>query len=109
MTVAEQSEAPDWGRRYGWLFAAVWLFYLGEPVSALTKQPSATWRVVGLVAVAAFAISYMLMVRLASMVRHSAVRARPFVLRPFSHHILLHRVLYKIDRFLYIIRMNPEE
>ena len=81
MTVAEQSEAPDWGRRYGWLFAAVWLFYLGEPVSALTKQPSATWRVVGLVAVAAFAISYMLMVRLASMVRHSAVRARPFVLR----------------------------
>src|SRR5207249_854095 len=34
--------------------------------------------------------------------------ARPFVLRPFSHHIPLHRVLYKIDRFLYIARMNPE-
>src|SRR3954451_11736673 len=81
MTVVEQAEAPDWGRRYGWLFAAVWLFYLSEPVGALTRQPNTTWRVVGLVAVAAFAVSYLSVVRLGSIVRGSPARTRPFVLR----------------------------
>ncbi|WP_245665989.1 sensor histidine kinase [Actinoplanes subtropicus] len=79
--MAEQSERYDWGRRYGWLFAAVWLFYLGEPVGALSKHPDPVWRVVGLVAVAAFGVSYLLMVRLASLVRNSPVRTRPFVAR----------------------------
>ena len=81
MTVAEQSEAPDWGRKYGWLFASVWLFYLGEPAGALTKQPNATWRAVGLVAVVGFAVAYLLMVRMASALRNSPNRPRPFVVR----------------------------
>jgi two-component system sensor histidine kinase DesK len=80
MAMAPATE-HDWGRRYGWLFAAVWLFYLGEPFGALLKQPNMTWRAVGLVAVVAFAVAYLFMVRLAAVVRRSPVRTRPFVVR----------------------------
>jgi two-component system sensor histidine kinase DesK len=81
VVVVAPATDPDWGRRYGWLFAAVWLFYLGEPVNALTKQPDLTWRTVGLVAVALFAVSYLFMVRLASTVRRSPIRSGAFVAR----------------------------
>ncbi|HEX5200801.1 sensor histidine kinase [Paractinoplanes rhizophilus] len=72
---------PDWGRKYGWIFAAVWLFYLSETVSALLKQPDMLWRTVGLAAVVAFGVAYLLMVRLASLIRRSPVRTGPFVRR----------------------------
>jgi two-component system sensor histidine kinase DesK len=62
----------DGGWRYGWLFTAVWLFYLGENLSELLKQPDLVWRTVGLVALAAFAVCYLTMVRLASTIRQSA-------------------------------------
>jgi two-component system sensor histidine kinase DesK len=51
------------------VFAALWLFYLGETVGALLRQPDLTWRVVGLVAVVAFAFSYLAMVQLAGSMR----------------------------------------
>ncbi|MFI5892166.1 sensor histidine kinase [Actinoplanes sp. NPDC051513] len=64
------------GQRFGWIFAAVWLFYLAETVNALLKQPSMTWRVVGLVAVVLFAVAYMTMVRLAGVMRRTSAPAR---------------------------------
>lgn len=51
--------------RYGWVFAAVWLFYLSENVAALLRQPDMVWRTVGLAAVAGFAVGYVLLVRIA--------------------------------------------
>ena len=57
------------GAKYGWIFAAVWLFYLGETLNALLKQDIVLWRVVGIVALVGFAVSYLFMVRLASVMR----------------------------------------
>ncbi|MEU4238414.1 histidine kinase [Actinoplanes sp. NPDC026619] len=65
--------APYSGRRYGWVFAGIWLFYLGDNVGALLKQPNLMWRSTGLVAVAAFAASYLFMVRSASRVPAAAM------------------------------------
>jgi two-component system, NarL family, sensor histidine kinase DesK len=76
-----QDAEKEWGRRYGWLFAAVWLFYLTEPLNALTRQPNLTWRWVGTVGLVAFAVAYLLMVRLAATVRRSPGRSRPVVVR----------------------------
>ena len=50
------------GERFGWIFAAVWLFYLLDTVSALISQPSMPWRVIGLIAVALFGITYLMVV-----------------------------------------------
>jgi two-component system sensor histidine kinase DesK len=61
------------GYRFGWLFAAVWLFYLGDTVSELLRQQDMLWRTVGLIAVAAFAASYLFMVRSARDVRLALV------------------------------------
>ncbi|WP_305783296.1 sensor histidine kinase [Symbioplanes lichenis] len=48
--------------RLGWLFAAVWLFYLGENLSALRAADG--WRRdAGLAALALFAVTYLLAVR----------------------------------------------
>jgi two-component system sensor histidine kinase DesK len=48
-------------RRPGWLFAAVWLFYLGENLSAL--RDAGGWRRdVGMVALAGFAVLYLVLV-----------------------------------------------
>ncbi|HEX9999564.1 MAG TPA: hypothetical protein VGB74_03855, partial [Actinoplanes sp.] len=71
-------EKPDGARRYGWLFAAVWLFYLGENVKALLDQPNLWWRDVGLAAVAGFAVTYLYLVSLNRHLRHGQ---RPFRLR----------------------------
>jgi two-component system, NarL family, sensor histidine kinase DesK len=56
--------------RYGWVFAAVWLFYLTGNVQALLEQPDMMWRVTGLAAVAAFAAGYLYLVSRARHVRH---------------------------------------
>jgi two-component system, NarL family, sensor histidine kinase DesK len=61
------------GYRFGWLFAAVWLFYLGDTVGELQRQQDMLWRTVGLIAVAAFAASYLFMVRSARDVRLALV------------------------------------
>src|SRR5689334_2031232 len=96
MAMVAPATESDWGRKYGWLFASVWLFYLGETVNALTKQPNMFWRTVGLVAVVAFAAAYLYSVRLASLVRRSPVRAKPFVLRA-SIGIVIMLVLFGLQ------------
>jgi two-component system sensor histidine kinase DesK len=77
--VAARQKAKGW--RYGWLFAAVWLFYLVENVKALFEQPDMRWRTIGLVAVVLFAVTYLYMASIASYVR----RAQP--LRSRAHVI----------------------
>ncbi|BCJ49218.1 hypothetical protein Asp14428_06930 [Actinoplanes sp. NBRC 14428] len=49
------------GVRFGWLFAALWLFYLSENLSALLDRPADWQRGVGLAALAGFAVLYLSM------------------------------------------------
>jgi two-component system sensor histidine kinase DesK len=49
-------------RRYGWVFAAVWLVYLNENLSVLLARPDDWPRDVGLAALAGFAALYLLLV-----------------------------------------------
>jgi len=55
-------EAEQRGRRFGWLFAAVWLVYLNENLSALREGPAGWRRDVGLAALAGFAVLYLALV-----------------------------------------------
>ena len=57
--------------RFGWVFAALWLFWLNENVKALLHQPNMWWRDVGLVAVAGFAVSYLVLTGLMRRSRHA--------------------------------------
>ncbi|GAB2571916.1 histidine kinase [Paractinoplanes abujensis] len=63
--------------RYGWLFAGLWLFYLGGNVQALLDQPNLYWRVAGLAAVAGFAAGYLYLVARARHLRRGHRPARP--------------------------------
>ncbi len=45
--------------QWGWLFAAVWLVYLGETLDALLDRPGGWQRYVGLVALPVFAVAYL--------------------------------------------------
>ena len=70
------------GERYGWIFAAVWLFYLLDTVSALLSGPSMTWRVIGLVAVVLFGVTYLVVVKMSSVMRRSPLNLpRDYVVR----------------------------
>src|SRR5690242_13879869 len=60
---------PPRAARFGWVFAAVWLFYLGENLSALLDQPPGWRRDVGLAALAAFALLYLVMIGLLRRIR----------------------------------------
>ncbi|MFI5838532.1 sensor histidine kinase [Catenuloplanes sp. NPDC051500] len=53
--------------RFGWVFAAMWLFYLGGTVDVLRAQPDPYWRVIGLTSVAAFAVCFLFLM---SRIRH---------------------------------------
>jgi two-component system sensor histidine kinase DesK len=64
------SDTPGRGSRFGWGFAAVWLFYLIDNVKALLHQPNLWWRDAGLVAVAAFAVLYLAMTGVMRRERH---------------------------------------
>ncbi len=54
--LAERGNAPP--GRWGWVAAAVWLFYLAGPLNAILDQHGAT-QVVGLLTLALFALSYL--------------------------------------------------
>src|SRR3954447_5914152 len=70
------------GERYGWIFAAVWLFYLLDTVSALLARASMPWRVIGLVAVVLFGATYLLVVKMSSVMRRSPLNLpREYVVR----------------------------
>jgi len=75
------AQTPGKSRQFGWLFAGVWLFYLLENVNALTRQPNMVWRTVGLVAVALFAASYMILLRSMREVHGNGLRPRRFLIR----------------------------
>ncbi|KUL30840.1 sensor histidine kinase [Actinoplanes awajinensis] len=47
--------------RGGWVFGAIWLFYLGENLTALLDHPDGAWRDTGLAALALFAITYVVL------------------------------------------------
>ncbi|SDT48825.1 sensor histidine kinase [Actinoplanes derwentensis] len=47
--------------RHGWIFAAMWLFYLTGTVRALLDHPGGGWRDTGLVAITLFVIVYVLL------------------------------------------------
>src|SRR3954467_5855175 len=71
------------GERYGWIFAAVWLFYLLATVSALVAGASMPWRVIGLVAVVLFGATYLIVVKMSSAMRRSPLNLPPeYVVRP---------------------------
>jgi two-component system sensor histidine kinase DesK len=75
------AQNPGHGARFGWVFAAVWLFYLWNNVSALRAHPNGWARDVGLVAVAAFAVLYLFVISLMRQVRMGHDRSRGFVIR----------------------------
>jgi len=64
------SEAGRRGQRFGWVFATVWLVYLNENLRALLAHPAGWQRDVGLVALAGFAVLYLLLVGWLSQLRH---------------------------------------
>lgn len=62
-TSFEVPEHP--GRRWGWLMSGIWIFYLASPFSDLVTHPLPIWvRVVGCVLTVAFAVTYVLSLRL---------------------------------------------
>jgi two-component system sensor histidine kinase DesK len=76
--------------RFGWVFAAVWLFYLSENLNALLRHPNGWERDVGLVALAAFGLTYVVVVGELRALRHSvAVRTRRLLVRQWSALALL--------------------
>jgi two-component system sensor histidine kinase DesK len=79
VTVA--ADTPWRGARYGWIFAAVWLFYLTDNIQALLAHPGQVARVGGLVAVAGFAALYLYLVALTRQVRGTQQRPRSFLIR----------------------------
>jgi two-component system sensor histidine kinase DesK len=84
------ARTPGAGARFGWLFAAIWLFYLGENLSALLKRDNGWERDVGLVALAAFTVMYMVVVAQLREVRHrQRVRTPRVVLRIWAGLIML--------------------
>jgi two-component system sensor histidine kinase DesK len=57
--------------RFGWIFAAVWLIYLNENLTALLGRPAGWRRDLGLVALAGFALLYLALVARVSRIRHA--------------------------------------
>ncbi len=65
--------------RHGWIFAAAWLFYLNENLSALLRRPNDWQRDVGLVALAGFAVGYLFVVAVLRQVRRDRPDRPPAV------------------------------
>jgi two-component system sensor histidine kinase DesK len=57
------------GFRHGWIFAAIWLFYLNENLTALLRRPNDWQRDLGLVALAGFGGAYLLAVAVMRQIR----------------------------------------
>jgi two-component system sensor histidine kinase DesK len=77
------SVSPPRAARFGWVFAAVWLVYLGENLSALLDQPNGWRRDVGLAALAGFAVLYLATVSVVRQIRNDGGwrRSGPVVAR----------------------------
>ncbi|GAB1691792.1 sensor histidine kinase [Krasilnikovia sp. M28-CT-15] len=78
---------PERGNRYGWAFAAIWLFYLGANLHALLNHPGGWARTVGLAALAGFAGLYLVAVSaLRGLRRDVPSRLRADPPDPAPHH-----------------------
>ena len=56
---APADSVPGGSGRLGWLFAAVWLFFLYQPLGAAWKSSAALpWRVLGICALLLFAVGF---------------------------------------------------
>jgi two-component system sensor histidine kinase DesK len=77
------SVSPPRAARFGWVFAAVWLVYLGENLSALLDQPNGWRRDVGLAVLAGFAVLYLATVSVVRQIRNDGGwrRSGPVVAR----------------------------
>ncbi|MFI1992016.1 sensor histidine kinase [Actinoplanes sp. NPDC020271] len=67
------------GFRAGWVFAAMWLFYLGENLQAILAHPRGMWRDIGLAALVLFALTYVWVVGTMRRVRRDL---------PYPQHVL---------------------
>jgi two-component system sensor histidine kinase DesK len=81
--------------KYGWLFAAVWLFYLTDTVDTLWHDRNMWTRYLGLAAVAGFAVTYLWLV---SLTRHLRVGVdEPEFFRKTSAAVWLMLVLFVLQ------------
>lgn len=70
------SDTEPRGARFGWMFAAVWLVYLNVILSTLLARPNGWQRDLGLVALAGFAVLYLVVVRMLRGIR-TALPSQP--------------------------------
>lgn len=59
------------GRRWGWLFALIWLFFLGNPLGAIHDHAAGPVQVLGYVALVAFAATYIAVLAWGRTMRHA--------------------------------------
>jgi two-component system sensor histidine kinase DesK len=59
------------GRRWGWLFALIWLFFLGNPLGAIHEHRPGAVQMLGYVALAAFAVFYVAVMAWGRTMRHA--------------------------------------
>ncbi len=55
---AAPSRTPLGGWRFGWIFAGIWLVYLGNPLSVLLDDANGWRKALGLCSLAAFVVAY---------------------------------------------------
>ncbi|MDT5039165.1 MAG: two-component system, NarL family, sensor histidine kinase DesK [Actinoplanes sp.] len=72
--MAMVTAVPGRSLRFGWVFAAIWLFYLSENLRELVKGPNGWERDAGLVALAAFAVLYLVVVAQLRTMRNAGTR-----------------------------------
>jgi two-component system sensor histidine kinase DesK len=75
--------------RFGWIFAAVWLFYLTENLRALLDRPNGWQQDVGLVALAGFALLYLALASWLGEIRRGAPAPRHALVRHWSALLVL--------------------
>jgi two-component system, NarL family, sensor histidine kinase DesK len=59
------------GRRWGWLFALIWLFFLGNPLGAIHDHKAGAVQVFGYLALTAFAVFYVGVLAWGRTMRHA--------------------------------------
>jgi two-component system, NarL family, sensor histidine kinase DesK len=88
--MAMVTAVPGRSLRFGWLFAAIWLFYLAENLRELLKRPNGWERDLGLVALAAFAVMYLVVIAQLRVLRNAGTRrSGRLVVRMWAGLILL--------------------
>ena len=88
--MAMVTAVPGRSLRFGWVFAAIWLFYLSENLRELLRHPNGWERDVGLVALAAFAVMYLVVIAQLRTLRHAGTpRSGPLVVRMWAGLLLL--------------------